>query len=344
MSTQYPGGFISKSPPLPNGSTARGIWTLNQQAAYRKANLWPYVPGAPTNATATVASATSASVSFTAPADTGSSAITGYTVTSSPGNLTGTGASSPITVSGLTTNTAYTFTVTATNGAGTGPASSASNSVTPVAQDNFQKIYGTATSFTIQTSLPWTVSNSVYSTYSSAYNQNGQAFWSYMSTTTQTTTANGTSNWYGDSSVPVGQQTSTLSSVTVDGNSGSYNGYNIPQSIVWSTTDDGIWMSSNTNTATISVNISSANFNAAKYFLYRGYGSTYSFHNPYVIKITANGISRLFAIQNLSGRSSPGSVRYVAYFAPLNSSFTSFTDSRLTNGGSTLDSSYFEWI
>lgn len=89
------------------------------------------VPQAPTIGTAT-ASSGSASVTFTANA-TGGSAITGYTVTSSPGGLTGTGASSPITVSGLTNGTAYTFTVTATNANGTSTASAASNSVTPQA-------------------------------------------------------------------------------------------------------------------------------------------------------------------------------------------------------------------
>ncbi len=88
------------------------------------------VPGAPTIGTASPGD-TSATVSFTAPAFTGGASITGYTVTSTPGSLTGTGASSPITVTGLTNGTAYTFTVTATNSAGTGSASSASNSVTP---------------------------------------------------------------------------------------------------------------------------------------------------------------------------------------------------------------------
>jgi len=69
-----------------------------------------------------------ATVAFT-PAASGAPA-TSYTVTSSPGGFTGTGSSSPITVAGLQSNTAYTFTVTGTNAAGTGEASSASSSVT----------------------------------------------------------------------------------------------------------------------------------------------------------------------------------------------------------------------
>jgi hypothetical protein len=88
------------------------------------------VPGAPSIGTATAGEA-QASVTFTAPAFTGGAAITGYTVTASPGGATGTGASSPVVVSGLSNGTSYTFTVTATNSAGTGSASAASNSVTP---------------------------------------------------------------------------------------------------------------------------------------------------------------------------------------------------------------------
>ena len=137
MSTQYPGGIISKTPPTTSGTpytgVATGIWTLEQALQAKKAGNWPKgltVPDAPTIGTATGGDA-QASVAFTAPADTGGTAITGYTVTSSPGSLTGTGASSPIVVTGLTNGTAYTFTVTATNAQGTGPASAASNSVTP---------------------------------------------------------------------------------------------------------------------------------------------------------------------------------------------------------------------
>lgn len=90
------------------------------------------VPDAPTGVAATAGN-TEATVSFAAPASNGGSPITSYTVTSSPGGIAKTGASSPIIVTGLNNGTTYTFTVAATNVAGTSLASSPSNSVTPTA-------------------------------------------------------------------------------------------------------------------------------------------------------------------------------------------------------------------
>ncbi|QIR15073.1 fibronectin type III domain-containing protein [Shewanella aestuarii] len=87
-------------------------------------------PSAPTIGIATAGDA-QASVTFTASASNGGSAITGYTVTASFGDITATGTSSPITVTGLTNGTTYSFSVTATNAAGTSSSSSASNEVTP---------------------------------------------------------------------------------------------------------------------------------------------------------------------------------------------------------------------
>lgn len=87
------------------------------------------VPAAPTIGAASAGNA-SATIAFTANGS-GGSPITSYTATSTPGGFTGSGASSPVTVNGLTNGTAYTFTAHATNAVGNSSESSASNSVTP---------------------------------------------------------------------------------------------------------------------------------------------------------------------------------------------------------------------
>lgn len=136
MSQKYPGGFITKSPVAPTQGVASGMWTLDQAMQLKKQGVWPpLVPSAPTIGTATQTGSTTATVVYTQPASNGGSTITSYTATSSPSGITGTlsqAGSGTITVTGLTTGTAYTFTVTATNAIGTSAASAASNSVTPV--------------------------------------------------------------------------------------------------------------------------------------------------------------------------------------------------------------------
>ena len=120
---------------FPSTTSASDVWALIDVYRARAGNNWPSpttVPGAPTIGTATGGNA-QATVTFTAPASDGGSPITGYRVTSSPGGITATGSSSPITITGLTNGTAYTFTVAAQNAIGYGPESAASNSVTPTA-------------------------------------------------------------------------------------------------------------------------------------------------------------------------------------------------------------------
>ncbi|MGH2852818.1 MAG: fibronectin type III domain-containing protein, partial [Solirubrobacteraceae bacterium] len=99
----------------------------------------PTAPGAPTAIAATAGNA-SATVSWTSP-PSGNSPITSYTVTPHIGTtaqpattVTGSPPASSATITGLTNGTTYTFTVTATNAIGTGPASTASNPVTPSAE------------------------------------------------------------------------------------------------------------------------------------------------------------------------------------------------------------------
>lgn len=85
----------------------------------------------------------SATVSWAPPASIGSSPITAYTVTVTPGGSTlNAGVQTTAEVSGLTNGTTYSFTVVATNAAGTGAASVASNKTTPLAVTTWVNVGG----------------------------------------------------------------------------------------------------------------------------------------------------------------------------------------------------------
>jgi uncharacterized protein (TIGR02145 family) len=165
--TSNPGnitGLGSTSPITVTGLTNGTAYTFSVVATNANGNSSPSsasnsvtpstIPGAPTIGAATAGNA-QATVAFTAPASNGGSAITGYTVTSSPGNITKTGSVSPITVTGLTNGTAYTFTVIATNVNGNSLPSSASNSVTPSSVPGAPTI-GTATGGNAQATVTFT--------------------------------------------------------------------------------------------------------------------------------------------------------------------------------------------
>jgi hypothetical protein len=119
-------------------------------------------PSTPTIGTATAGDA-SASVAFTASSYIGKGTIT-YTATSSPGGLTATGASSPLTVSGLSNGTAYTFTVVGNTNYGVASlASAASNSVTPALAN--VPVYESIASYKLSSATLAVTFSSIPSTY-----------------------------------------------------------------------------------------------------------------------------------------------------------------------------------
>ena len=103
----------------------------------------------------------SATVSWTAPPTGG--APTSYTVTpfigttaQTPTVVTGTPPVTHVTITGLTNGTTYTFTVTPTNASGTGPASAASNAVTPTNSPPGAPTSVTASPASSQAQVDWT--------------------------------------------------------------------------------------------------------------------------------------------------------------------------------------------
>jgi hypothetical protein len=133
--SQAGSGTISVTGLTPGGNYSFIVFATNSQgaginsAASNTITTDAAAPGAPTIGTAIKTGATTATVTFTEPSINNGAAVTGYTVTSTPGGITATGSSSPILVTGLSPASSYTFTVTATNIAGTSVASQASNQI-----------------------------------------------------------------------------------------------------------------------------------------------------------------------------------------------------------------------
>jgi len=123
------GRFASDGRPLMIDGVMRTPPNTGGQFVISFSNVFG-APNAPVSVSATAGNQL-AVVSFT-PGESTGLAIVSYTVTSSPGNITATGASSPVTVTSLTNGTTYTFTVVANALSGElSPASTASNAVTP---------------------------------------------------------------------------------------------------------------------------------------------------------------------------------------------------------------------
>ena len=123
---------------VPPGTSPAGLlWSTRGRtsgvgAVQSSREVTPEPPGRPTNVTAT-AGDSAATVSWRAPAGTGTSTITGYVVTSTPeGKTCTTNGALTCTVPGLTNGTRYVFTVTASSADGSSQPSVPSAAVTPV--------------------------------------------------------------------------------------------------------------------------------------------------------------------------------------------------------------------
>lgn len=97
------------------------------------------IPNPPTIGTAT-AGGESVSIAFTAYSGGAGGPTRSYIAKSNPGNITATGSTSPISVTGLTVGTSYTISVAGVNETGTGEYSSASVSAVPIEATSYESI------------------------------------------------------------------------------------------------------------------------------------------------------------------------------------------------------------
>jgi len=140
-----------------NDTTVRTLAGVSSGAITMPTNFYgkssTSVPGAPTGVSAALPYAGNggtAVISFTAPSSDGGATITSYTAVSSPGGITTSvsqSGSGTITMTGLTSGTAYTFTVYCTNSIGNSASSSPSGTITA--------LYGRQAVYTTNGTYTW---------------------------------------------------------------------------------------------------------------------------------------------------------------------------------------------
>ena len=195
---------------------------------------------------------------------------------------------------------------------------------------NLENIFGSATEFTLMGNSIWT--NRFECTGWGDISGNDGYFISYINITTSTETT------YQTTQLPTNGNGITATSAT-------NSGYSPSQAINWSAANTGVWWSgSNASTGVLTASMSGG-WGTNRGIQIRSWHGGH--HKCYLVKVTANGITRFFApkdIANPKGSTGINTPNHVFY--PLNDTFTSFTDSRLTSLGtndSVLPDSYFEY-
>ena len=191
-------------------------------------------------------------------------------------------------------------------------------------------VFGASNTFTLMGNQRWT--NSFDVTGWGDISQNQNFFISYINITTSNATT------YQTTQLETNGNGITATSAT-------NSGYSPPQAIVWSSSTSGVWWSSsNANTGVLTATMSGG-WGTNRGIQIRFWGNGH--HKCYLVKVSANGITRFFAPKDMANpRGSNGISNPNHVFYPLNDTFTSFTDSRLTSLGtndSVLPDSYFEY-
>ena len=206
---------------------------------------------------------------------------------------------------------------------------------TPSSNINLEDIFGSSTTFTLMGNQRWT-----HSSFSSAVtgwgdiDQNSHFFISYINITTSTATT------YQTTQLATNGNGITATSATQT--SGSYKAKKAKE---WSSADKGVWWYSTGADNGVLTATMSGGWGTNRGIQIRNW--TNGHHRCFLVKVTANGITRYFAPKDMANPASPTGTSVPNHvFYPLNDTFTSFTDSRLTSLGtndSVLPDSYFEY-
>ena len=158
---------------------------------------------------------------------------------------------------------------------------------------------------------------------------NASFFISYINITTSTVTTYQTT-----------QLATNGNGITATSATNASSGYNPSLAIQWSSYNKGVWWSgNNANTGVLTATMSGGWGTNRGIQIRSWYGGS---HKCYLVKVTGNNITRFFAPKDIAN---PGGTSNHVFY-PLNDTFTSFTDSRLTSLGtndSVLPDSYFEY-